>query len=111
MIRPEKHWYPAHYQSHKQTNNKGGRLRNYWKNLRSFYNNSLLLLLAYVLKYLTFCAWSKVCNFWMLQYLKYQQRMMNRINQRQIILSKTYDMVTDQDKNLWTPMGIYVRPL
>ena len=36
---------------------------------------------------------------------------MNRINQRQIILSKTYDMVTDQDKNLWTPMGIYVRPL
>ena len=37
--------------------------------------------------------------------------MMNRINQGQIISSKTYDMVTDQDKNLWTPMGIYVGPL
>lgn len=63
MIRPEKHWYPAHYQSHKQTNNKGGRLRNYWKNLRSFYNNSLLLLLALRFKILDFLCLEQSVQF------------------------------------------------
>ena len=63
MIRPEKHWYPAHYQSHKQTNNKGGRLRNYWKNLRCFYNNLLLLLLALCFKILDFLFLEQTVQF------------------------------------------------